>query len=107
MAALTRRFYCRKYFLIAISNTVSRDKLLATIAPCCCSCQLLFGFLLTQSSQGISINNIKKVAKHLATNPDASYTTTWLELAVVLETGPVFSFAKLHELNHNEFRLAM
>lgn len=53
------------------------------------------------------MNNIKKVARHVATNPGASHTATLLELAVALETGSGFSFTKLYELDHNEFRLAM
>ena len=53
------------------------------------------------------MNNIKKVAKYVATNRDAKHTETMLELAVALETGSGFSFTKLNELDHNEFRLAM
>lgn len=53
------------------------------------------------------MNNIKKVAKHVATYPGASQTETLLELAVALETGSGFSFTKLYELDHHEFRLAM
>ena len=53
------------------------------------------------------MNNIKKVAKYVAKNPEAHPTTTLLELAVALETGSGFSFTKLYELDHNEFVLAM
>jgi hypothetical protein len=53
------------------------------------------------------MNNIKKVARHVAMHPDASHTATLLELAVALETGSAFSFTKLYELDHNEFGLAM
>jgi hypothetical protein len=53
------------------------------------------------------MNNIKKVAKYVAKNPNTSPTATLLELAVALETGSGFSFTKLYELDHNEFVLAM
>ncbi len=53
------------------------------------------------------MNNIKKVAKYIAKQPDTSETATFLELAVALETGIAFSFAKLYDLDHNEFKLAM
>jgi len=53
------------------------------------------------------MNNIKKVAKFVAANPDSVDTPTLLELAVALETGAEYSFTKLYELNHEGFQLAM
>ena len=53
------------------------------------------------------MNNIKKVAKYVASNPDSADTPALLELAIALETGSVYSFSKLYELDHEAFRLAM
>ncbi len=53
------------------------------------------------------MNNIKKVAKYVATNPDSADTPALLELAIALETGSEYSFSKLYELDHEAFRLAM
>ena len=53
------------------------------------------------------MNNIKKVAKFVATNPESADTPALLELAVALETGSEYSFSKLYELDHEAFKLAM
>ena len=53
------------------------------------------------------MNNIKKVAKYVASNPESADTPALLELAIALETGSVYSFSKLYELDHEAFRLAM
>ncbi len=53
------------------------------------------------------MNNIKKVAKFVAANPDSGDTPTLLELAIALETGSEYSFSKLYELSHEGFQLAM
>ena len=53
-----------------------------------------------------ALHLFKKVAKYVAKHPEASPTATLLELAVALETGAGFSFAKLYELDHLEFGLA-
>ncbi len=53
------------------------------------------------------MNNIKKVAKYVASNPDSADTPALLELAIALETGSAYSFTKLYELDHEAFKLAM
>ncbi len=53
------------------------------------------------------MNNIKKVAKFVAANPDSADTPALLELAIALETGSAYSFTKLYELDHEAFKLAM
>jgi hypothetical protein len=53
------------------------------------------------------MNNIKKVAKFVAENPESVDTPMLLELAVALETGGGYSFSKLYELSHEGFQLAM
>ena len=53
------------------------------------------------------MNNIKKVAKYVAANPDSEDTPTLLELAIALETGAAYSFTNLYELSHEGFQLAM
>ncbi|MBL8523946.1 MAG: hypothetical protein JNN20_09675 [Betaproteobacteria bacterium] len=53
------------------------------------------------------MNNIKKVAKFVAANPEAEDTPALLELAIALETGSAYSFTKLYELDHEAFKLAM
>ncbi len=53
------------------------------------------------------MNNIKKVAKFVAANPESGDTPTLLELAIALETGAEYSFTKLYELSHEGFHLAM
>jgi len=53
------------------------------------------------------MNNIKKVAKFIAANPESADTPTLLELAIALETGAEYLFTKLYELSHEGFQLAM
>lgn len=53
------------------------------------------------------MNNIKKVAKFVAANPESEDTPMLLELAVALETGAEYSFTTLYELSHEGFQLAM
>ncbi len=53
------------------------------------------------------MNNIKKVAKFVAANPDSEDTPTLLELAIALETGAAYSLTNLYELSHEGFQLAM
>lgn len=53
------------------------------------------------------MNNIKKVAKFIATNPDSADKPLLLELAVALETGGEYSMTRLYQLSHAGFTLAM
>ncbi len=53
------------------------------------------------------MNNIKRVAKFVANNPDSGDTPALLELAVALETGAEYPFTRLYELSHEGFKLAL
>ncbi len=53
------------------------------------------------------MNNIKKVAKYVVSNPDAADTKTLLALAVALETNAPYKLHSLYDLSREQFKLAL
>jgi hypothetical protein len=53
------------------------------------------------------MNNIKKVAKYVATRPEASESKALLALAVALETNDAYKLGALYDLNHDAFKMAL
>jgi hypothetical protein len=53
------------------------------------------------------MNNIKKVAKFVVTNPDTPESKALLELAVALETSAPFALNTLYEIDRDAFKLAL
>jgi hypothetical protein len=53
------------------------------------------------------MNNIKKVAKYVASRPETREAKALLELAIALETNAPYKLSALYDLDHDEFRLAL
>ncbi len=53
------------------------------------------------------MNNIKKVAKYVVSNPDAPDAKALLALAVALETKAPYELHQLYELSREQFKLAL
>jgi hypothetical protein len=53
------------------------------------------------------MNNIKKVAKYIATKADSDDAKALMALAVALETNAPYQLHSLYELNRESFKLAL